>query len=431
MWHGLRYDLVMSTLSAKVKLGVMMLLCLTAVTGAMVSAVPQQPAERITPITAPVQTNQLRFSDLEYSGAFRLPSYAANGDDFSFGGAPLAYHAERDSLFVGTMSGRIAEITIPGAASSATIDGLPSAEFLQGFSDPTEGRLKDVASEGARLAGLMVYQQRLYGTGIIYYDANNTQAISHFSRPLNLSDRSITPFERVGERGRLGFVAGYMAPVPAEWQSRLGGPAITGQCCVSIISRTSAGPAAFAWNPADLLRGSNDIKASPLVVYPVDHATLGPWDNSNPTYGGTTQMGGVVVIPGTQTALFIGSNGLGPFCYGNGTANKLLVGTIGSDGAAWCYDPAVSGKGQHAYPYRLQMWAYDLNELALVYAGGMEPWAVRPYAVWPFEVQFGHSNPRVGGVSYDPVRRRIFLSELEADRDGTAYRALIHVFHVS
>ena len=68
-----------------------------------------------------------------------------------------------------------------------------------------------------------------------------------------------------------------------------------------------------------------DASTSPhLCITTADHPTLGPWDGSNPTYGGTTQVGGLALIAGTRTALFIGRNGTGPFCYGNGTNDEAL-----------------------------------------------------------------------------------------------------------
>lgn len=373
----------------------------------------------------PTRLPRLEFSDLTYAGGFRLPADERNGDSFSFGGGPLAFNPARNSLFVASRASRVAEITIPAPVNSPDVNQLPFGEYLQPFADPTEGRMKDVGD--AALVGLLVYQQRLYGTGMIFYDANNTQSISHFSRPLQLNQAGATPMRRVWQRGKTGFVAGYLAAVPLEWQSRLGAPAITGQCCVSIISRTSWGPAAFAWHPADVLT-RDDVPAAPLVYYDSEHHTLGPHEGSSETFGGTTQVGGVAVIARTRTAVFIGSNGVGPYCYGNGTRDKSLANSVGSDGAKLCYDPAMSDKGQHAYPYRYQMWAYDVNDWAQVRAGRKDPWAVRPYAVWPFELPTPEATKRIAGVAYDPDGRRLFVSQRLADRDGYSFRAVIHVF---
>ena len=331
-------------------------------------------------------------------------------------------------MFVGSRLGRVAEVTIPTPVNSADVAALPFAEFVQPFADPSDGQMSTVG-DGANLAGLLVLGKRLYGTGLIYYDANNTQTISHFSRSLSLSQPGAGKIKSVGDKGRSGYVAGYMAPIPPEWQSALGGPAITGQCCVPIISRTSWGPAAFAWDPSDL--DSRDrVEAIPLVYYDGAHHTLGDFDASGSVFGATTLVAGAAIVGGTRTALFFGSNGIGELCYGNGTADRSLVNTVGSDGAKYCYDPTASDKGQHAFPYRYQIWAYDLNDLAAVRAGKRQPWDIKPYGVWGFELPVAEPTTRLLGVTYDAAQHRLFVSQRYADRDGFSYRALIHVFQL-
>ena len=386
-------------------------------------------SRRALPITDPTQLRRLELADLAYAGAFRLPATEANGETFSFGGGQLAFNAERDSLFVSTRSGNVAEVTIPAPLITKVIAELASASYLQPFNDPTEGHIKEVAADGATLSGLLVYGGRLHGTGLIYYDANNTQAVSHFSRPLVLSQRGVKGMVKVGPTGKTGFVAGYLATVPPEWQSRLGGPAITGQCCIAIISRTSWGPSAFVFDPADVT-AHKAAQAEPLLYYTSDHPTLGRWEGSNPTYGGSTQLGGLAVVAGTRTALFVGRNGAGPFCYGNGTGDRALANTRGADGEPYCFDPTNSDKGQHAYPYHYQIWAYDLAELAEVRSGRRDPWEVKPYGVWPLEFPFPEPGVRIGGVTYDAAGQRLFVAQMLADPDGFASRPLIHVFRI-
>lgn len=386
-------------------------------------------ADHVTPITDPTQLPRLSFENLRYAGAFRLPHGEANGDTFASGGGPIAYDAERNSLYVGSRKGNVAEVTIPTPVNAAEVAALPTAEYLQPFDDPAEGRMKEVAATGAGLAGLLVYRDRLYGTGLIYYDATNAQTNSHFSRPRSLSAKGAGPMRPLWKKGQAGFVAGYLALVPPEWQSRLRGAAVTGQCCVPIISRTSYGPAAFAWDPS-ALDDRGDLEAVPLVYYPSDHATLGPWSGSGESFGGTTQVNGVALINGTRTALFVGRNGTGPYCYGQGTSDRSLDQTTAKDGTRYCYDPASADKGTHAYPYRYQIWAYDLSEWSEVAAGRRDPWAVKPYAVWPIDLPIAEPSARVGGVAFDPARKRLFISQRAAERDEYSWRPLIHVFHI-
>lgn len=385
-------------------------------------------AQRVQPITAPDAAPRIGFEQLSYAGAFRLPATESNGDSFSNGGGPIAFNPAHGTLLVGSRLGRVAEISIPEPRNASAIETLPFANYVQPFADPAEGHMREVG-DGSALAGLLVVGERLYGTGLIFYDANNTQSVSHFSRPLAIGTPGAGPFLRVGDAGKSGFVAGYMATVPQEWRALLGGSAITGQCCVPIISRTSWGPAAFAWEPADLDQ-RRPAKATPLVYYDSEHHTLGTFDGAGKNFGGTTTVSGVVLIPGTRTALFFGGNGTGDYCYGNGTSDKSLVGTTGPDGARFCYDPASSDKGQHAYPYHYQVWAYDLTDWAAVRAGKKHPWDVLPYAVSTFTFPTPEPTTRLSGVTFDPASRRIFIAQRQADRDGFSYRSLIHVYRL-
>ena len=130
------------------------------------------------PITDPTQPAAPRRStDLQYAGAFRLPATEANGDSFSSGGGPMAYNPERNSLFVGTRSGRVAEVTIPDAGQSRrhrrrcqspiTCSRSPIRPRAASRKSPTTAPPWRACSSTA--AGC-------YGTGVIYYDANNTQS---------------------------------------------------------------------------------------------------------------------------------------------------------------------------------------------------------------------------------------------------------------
>ena len=188
-----------------------------------------------------------------------------------------------------------------------------------------------------------------------------------------------------------------------------------------IVSRTSLGPAVSRFDPDHL----SATGAKPLVYYPIDHPGLGPWAGANVNYGGSDSMRGVVFPPGTSTVLFFGRHGA-TFCYGPGTADPTKVGTI--DPAVdpvdpYCYDPDDSSKGVHGYPYSAYVWAYDANDLAAVRAGQMQPWDVRPYAVWALAA----IGAQIGGAAYDPATRRLYLSEMFGD--GT--QPLVRVFLVS
>ena len=386
------------------------------------------PWGHVTAQADPASLPLLAESNLQYIGGFRLPAGELNGEHFSFGGAAVAFNPAGPSLFVSSYRGTVAELNIPTPVNSADVTDMPFASYLQPFADLTEGHLEDVAVDGAGLSGLMVYGNRLVGTASIFYDANNTQRLTHFARSLQLNQPSFSGWSSVWQSDRSGFVSWLMAVVPEEWRTALGGPAITGQCCIPIVSRTSNGPSAFAFDPISI--GQPRVSATPLLYYTLEYPTLGPWEGSNPTYGAVAGVGGVALIASTRTVLYFGRNGLGPHCYGNGTSDKSLDGKQGSDGALFCYDPTSADKGSHAFPYRYQVWAYDLNDLAAVRAGNKKPWDVVPYGVWPLTLPTPEPMVRLGGVGYDAERQIIYLSQLRADQDGYSSRAVIHAIRI-
>jgi hypothetical protein len=207
-----------------------------------------------------------------------------------------------------------------------------------------------------------------------------------------------------------------MAPIPAEWQAALGGPALTGQCCIPIISRTSLGPSATVFDPAHL---SAQADAVQVVGYPIDHPTLGTYEDRDPShlFLTATAFAGIVFPPGTSSVLFVGVQP-GTACYGQGTSDKSLDGTP-YQGTVYCYDPTNHYKGTHGYPYRGFVWAYDVHDLVRVKQGQVKPWEVTPYATWTLTAPFmSDARTAIQGATYDPATRRLFLSLGFAD--GTA-----------
>ena len=372
-------------------------------------------------------------SSLEYVGAFRLPAGEVNADSYAAGGLAVAFNPLKRSLFVSSYNGKVAEVTIPTPVNSADPAGLPVASFLQPFADPTEGHVNEATlGYGGGISSLIVYNNRLYGTAQIYYDAANEQRVSHYSRSVKLDEPSFTGWASVWQAEKTGYVSGFMALIPSAWQLKLGGQIATGQCCIPIVSRTSYGPSAFAFDPTKIAKGAA-VHASSLLYYDGEHQTIGEWNNisvPNVVYNQSTEIHGFAIIEGTRTALYIGRNGTGVPCYGNGTGDKTKVGMVGPDGAVWCYDLEDFSKGTHAWPYRYQIWAYDLNDWAAVKAGKKRPWQIVPYGVWPLKLPTAVNEVRLGGAGYDAERQLLYVSQRLAEVADQSYRPIMHVLKV-
>ena len=374
---------------------------------------------------------RLRPSNLVYRGAFLLPAQVSDTKTFAYGGTALAYNPAHRSLFaVGHDWYQLtAEVTIPRAVRSSRLSDLRRARFRQPFADATGGKIDEAGDSTTKIGGQLVYRGRLYGSVYVYYDAAGSQTVSHWARrSTSLASGGAMGLYRVGKVGA-GMVSGFMGEVPREWRRLLGGPALTGNCCIPIISRTSFGPAAFAFDPRKL-GVVRPVPARPLVYYPQQHPTIGLWDGSwNPAkgvfFGGGTTIRGVVFPRRSRSVLFFGTQGTGTFCYGEGTDQPGLAGSPTPDGSTWCYDPDGSSKGTHAYPYVAEVWAYDAAQLRAVRRGRKRPWQVKPYATWRLRLPFG--SGQIGGAAYDPARRLVYVSQ----QYGNGSEPVIHVFRVS
>jgi Bacterial Ig domain len=387
------------------------------------------------PATEPL----VQAANLAYEGAFRLPAgffpgstltqWESDRSTFDFGGTALAFNPQNNSLFVvGYDEAQLtAEVDIPAAVDVSgqalpSLDSLLTATVRQNFADVTDSLRDTVHPSGTakKIGGLLPYNGQLYATAYESYDAFFPQQIvSHFISPLDLNVTGDVrgPFQvggTLGVQGFAGFIDGYFGVVPAEWQPLLGGPVLNGNCCLSIITRTSYGPAASTIDPAQI--GTVDpAPATSLLYYPQDHHTLGDW-NVTSEFFGDAQAKGVVFPKGSRSVLFFGWKGTGPFCYDDGPTAPL------------CTDPVWPYKGAHAFPYVYFVWAYDANDLAKVKSGLLNPWDVVPYAGWSLTLPFAADDimHRIEGATYDPATNRIFVTQAHGDGD----RPLVHVFTV-
>jgi hypothetical protein len=375
---------------------------------------PPPPVEEPPPVVVPPASVErlLRKDNLAYIGSFRLPvGYQPGTSKFGFPASPgnnLAYARDTKTLIVAgfAQEGKVSEVEIPALVDVRTA-GYPSlneARMVRPFGDPTDGRYSRIGAIGGNeylVGGLFVDEprNRVLLNGFHYYDASHRQQVSLYAsgRDFQVLNDAIGP-AKIGAL-RCGYTTGYMANIPTPWQTKLKGEAIAGMFGMSIISRTSYGPAAFSFNPADMT-GETEVPATPLLYYPPEFP-LGPYDFQDPLHNGSSKPGGAVIPEGFDSILFFYRHGIGPFVYR--------------------YENI-------APPYVSQVLAYRLADLAAAAAGEIEPWKLRPYDVWQFDfptrTPTGDDSVYVQGVAYDPVRQWVFLQQNGWERPQ------IHVYQV-
>ncbi|QDU10893.1 Ig-like domain-containing protein [Gimesia aquarii] len=378
----------------------------------------------VSQVVSGLAPSLLMESDLQYGGAFRVPDGTFGGSRFGFGGRAVAFRPNTtgdstdDTLLVSghAQHDQVAEISIPTPVISSTLGDLNTATVIQNFADITDGKISQVdVGTDSDVGGVFTYGNRLIWTAYSGYDANAAVNVSHGTSSFTLSDTTDAEgMFRVGSTLNPGYYAGYMTPVPAYWQSDFGVPVLTGQSNLNIITRTSAGPAAFGFDPDDL--GVLEPVPDTSFLYYTSQNPLRGMQTKNDLFNYNSSVGGLVFSPQSRSVLFFGGHATGEWCYGDPED---------------CNDTVRGGKGNHdvGSNYVLQVWAYDAVDLLAVKNGELNPWDLEPYAVWRPEVPISVSNPVLGGVAYDPETERIFVAQMGADT-ATESRPLIHVYQI-
>jgi len=375
-------------------------------------------------------------SNLQYLGGFRVPNFYNSISQTSYAGQGLAYDAADNSLFMAgdVNDNSVLQISIPSSiVNSTNLDSLATDSDLSNFvlalnSIPNTSGFDAGDGAGTDLGGLVVANGQLIGTEYNYYDTSGATSVTHFRfDSLNLSTAQVEGMFEVsagtlgggapGPGGAAAFYAGYMATIPSAWQSALGAPYLTGNGALSIINRTSSGPALFGFNPSTLSTSST-TPATPYIYYPLPEA-LGTQDSYDPLFDGNTNLNGVFFAPGSSSVLVFGSVGTNQVQYGTPSQSN---------------DPYRQGKGFHALngDYAYQVWAYNANDFLSVMNGKMQPWQVQPYATWNLDFPQFQGGKTLGGVTFDPSTNRLYVMEQGADTEAqSSYLPVIQVFQLT
>lgn len=371
----------------------------------------------------------------------------------------IAYNPANNSLFISPGAGssgsavfRVGEMTVPAIATYTgdfTKAAMATAVLTATgtWIEPTEGvyndtdRIYHITSNHTPVPnGSMVYGDRLLTAHGFFYQ-NQTQLGMISSRPVDLTvtgDVSCCTLLTVVPAYADGGVNSRMmqmglGSVPSAWQSVLGGDCfVYAGNSFSLVSSQSYGPSAFGFNCADVVSAGQTTVAgaTPWVMYPGNHQTLGGWDTWADAPAGPTGTGelfeissniyGAVIIPGTRTMVFMGRQGRGPACYGPGVpeGDPRIGQPYGN--FVYCEDPEISDEGDHSWPYQHQVWMYDLLDFVKVINGDINPstgTAWKPWDVLPYEFT-AHTFPITtnshygNAMAYDEAGNRLFVTQM-------------------
>jgi len=370
----------------------------------------------------PPELPLLKMEDLQYVGAFRLPSRKYGRSELNYSEGPIAFNPDRQSLFIVGHSHHqaIAEFAIPELVDSTVLTELNMAgDPLQPFATILN-RASGGNPQGNNRIGGMLYVTGPDGPELLvnvyeYYDApgDNTLSMLVVRDANDLAKSEVDGYFEV--RGGPGHTAGWMSPIPDPWRAVLGGHFLTGSSSgIPIISRTSVGPSAFVFNPLDVV-GKRAVPTPIATTRLLDfslahplHDDLSNESRKNDLWNHLSRAVYGVIVPGTRTYATFGSSG------GNesGVGYKIVRDNGRRSGG---YSTYAVKDNYHYY------WFWDVNDLVRVKAGEMKPHDVRPYEHGIFQTPFKDSSDRLGGGAFDGSTGRIYLTAQKADHKQGAY----------
>ena len=381
----------------------------------------------------------VQISQLQYQGAFIIPStvYGESRADNVTG--LMEYNPANHSLFYAGKftEGAVAEFSIPALVNSTDVSALNSGVVLQNFRRILNQTVDANPQNLNRVTGIMLYEGKLIINAVDFYDAdgNNTHTTLVIENANDIANSAISGYY---ELQGAAHIAGWMNPVPTQWQSLLGGAYLAGNAPnYSINSRYPQGPTAFVFDPVALTGTSSGVIATTTLM---DTSLANPLyadfnsyhraqynvlsTNGTPPFTGHTatdlgviagenslwtemsQAGYGFIVPNTRTYLTIGESG--GHQSGIGYKARQNGQTAGNCPGPCAYD---------AEDYYNHYWLWDVNDLLAVKNGNMQPHDVRPYDYGVFNAPFQENifngttrhNPIIGGA-YDAATGLLYLN---------------------
>ncbi len=367
------------------------------------------------------------FDEFSYLGGFRLSS-SQHGDSkyasMNYSKAVFTYNKDRHSIFVvgNPEEQQIAEFSVPNINFTDALEEFEVGSIIQDFTKVfgterlTSTARKPTINGMIHVSGalLLNYSDRADGSN----SNQETTIVLNDAEDLALSE-IYGPFELAGGL----HASGWLTQVPEVWQNRLGGDLIAGVPTRNFIWHDSQGPTAFSFNSHSVLDNPNDAEIStnkllgfssddPLhdtSVRYVDDSSLAKVTNASLHNDMWTMLSNAVfgfVIPNTSTYVTVGTSA--------GHETGVGHGITRDDGSSCAYNCTYGVNDNYAY-----YWLWDLNQLAKVRSGLLDPSEVQPYKNGKFSLPFGTV---VSGGAYDERKGLLYLSSSNADTTATYAR---------
>lgn len=391
----------------------------------------------IESITAQVTSLPLiQITDLEYQGGFIIPdgNYGESNSNYTTG--TITYNSNNQSLFVAghNTQGAIAEFTIPPMVNSLDVTQLNTATVLQNFRQVLHATSDSNPQGIDRVTGMVLINNKLIVNGLEYYDApaNNSHTSVILENPADIENTVVSGYYALNGAAH---AAGWVSPIPYDWQGLLGGDYISGNSSrYAINSRLCMGISAFVFNSTGLSNPiPTPIPSTPVLDFDLSnplYAVYSAYDNANynlieingSTHSGHTfadadatvgtndlwteasQASYGFIVPGTSTYLTIGSSG----GHNSGMGYKATQNNGNLCGGPCPYD---------ADDYYNYYWLWDVNDLLAVKNGTLNPSEVRPYSYGifdaPFQIDEYYNTPEfhpIFGGTYDAQSGLLYLS---------------------
>ena len=352
-------------------------------------------------------------SDLEYIGGFRIPNatYGVSRAGYSEGKIALGANGNTIFLVGHAQDQAIAEFSIPALVNSTDITTFNIATNVQPFS-LVLNRAPSGNTQGMdRIGGMALIAGSLAINAYEYYDApaDDTDTTMVLHGPNNLSGSSAAGFDGYDARAH---AAGWISPIPPEWQATLKGSYITGDSSgKAIISRLSVGPSAFAFYPENTITSPHS-PTTPLITtmlfdyslgHPLGHPsgydedylrntflTNNLWTHlSKAAYG--------FIAPSTQSYFVIGKSG----GHKGGIGYKTIQDN-GNQCGGFCSNQAADNYGYY--------WIFNLADLSRVASGELQAYEIMPYEYGKFEVPINDTGLKeIIGGTYDSTKQILYL----------------------